>query len=118
LCLSGFNTFCGSHKENPVSLRNRILYSRSKERNQVTRTWFLPISLVLIAAQALQSRASATFALVHSTLLAAWNKPAASAQIFHDSAFHDFFVEAAQQTVERLTIPQSNRHSKSHPFYL
>jgi|OpeIllAssembly_1097287.scaffolds.fasta_scaffold03959_2 hypothetical protein len=76
----------------------------------------MSLTFVLIAAQSLQARASSTFAFVHSTLLAFGNKPAASAQIFHDAAFHDFFIKAAQQTVKRLAIAQSNRHSESHPF--
>ena len=48
-------------------------------------------------------------------LLAFWNEPAAAAQVFHYATLHHFFVEATKQTVERLSITQSDGHA-NHPY--
>ncbi len=62
------------------------------------------LTFLVVLAQSLHARAATTFALIHATLLAFRNEPAAAAQVLHHAAFHHFFVEATQQTVEGLAF--------------
>jgi hypothetical protein len=70
----------------------------------------------LICTQALDASAAAALALIHPTLFALWDEPAAAAQIFQDAAVHYFLVETAQQTIKRLSLSQPDSHG-SYPFY-
>jgi hypothetical protein len=75
----------------------------------------LGLFLALIFAQALNARASATFAYIHAALFALGDEPAAAAQVLHNPAIHYFFIKSAEKTVEGFALAYFDRHT-NHPF--
>ena len=73
------------------------------------------LAFLVFLAQALHASAAATLALVHASLFAFWNEPAPSAQVLHDAAFHHFFVEATEETVEGLAFSEFDSHGEITP---
>ena len=73
------------------------------------------LAFLVFLAQALHASAAATLALVHASLFALWNEPTAPAQVLHDAAFHHFFIEATEETVEGLAFSEFDSHGEITP---
>ncbi len=73
------------------------------------------LAFLVFLAQALHASAAATLALVHTSLFAFGNEPAASAQVLHDATFHHFFVKATEEAVEGLAFSEFDSHGEITP---